>query len=373
MKGARGGRGSGKSHFFAESVVEAHVLDPDFESVMIREVQKSLRFSAKKLIEQKIQSLGVGHLFDVMQNEIRHRNGKGIMIFQGMQDHTADSIKSLEAFDLAWVEEAQNISARSMELLLPTFRKSGSQIWFSWNPDDPSDPVEQLVDDMVCVHVNYYDNPFCPQEIINEAERHLRRKPETFDHVWLGGYNVRNEASIFLDHYRVEEFEPSADWEPLHGLDWGFSTDPTAALRVYYRNGYVFIYQEAGGVGLELDKTAKKLEETIPNIGKYVIRADSARPESISYCRRNGLPKITAVEKWSGSVEDGIEWIKSTKGVIIHPQCRETIDEFRLYSYKIHKQTGEILPDIVDKNNHYIDALRYALAPLIRQTEFIFE
>ena len=152
-KGAKGGRGSGKSHFFAELLVESMVMDASLQAVCIREIQKSLKFSAKKLIEDKIRSLNVSHMFDVTINEIRRIGGEGIVIFQGMQDHTADSVKSLEGFNVCWVEEAQSLSKRSMELLLPTIRAPESEIWFGWNPENDYDPVDLLFnsDDKDCV------------------------------------------------------------------------------------------------------------------------------------------------------------------------------------------------------------------------------
>ena len=366
-KGAKGGRGSGKSHFFAESLVEFHILNPDESSVCIREIQKSLKFSAKKLIEDKIKKLKVSHLFKITQNEIKCLEGDGVIIFQGMQDHTADSIKSLEGFMIAWVEEAQTLSKRSLELLLPTIRAEGSEIWFSWNPDQEDDAVQSLIPDMICIHVNFMDNIFCPEKIKNEAERHLRVNPDTYDHVWLGGFNVLNDAQIFKGKFDFIEFDVADVWNPLHGLDWGFSQDPTAGVRCYLENKSLYIYQSAGKVGLELDDTAKYLENKIPEMGKYVIRADSARPESISYCKRHGLPLIQGVKKWAGSVEDGIEYIKSLDRIIVHPDCKDVHDEFRLYSYKVDKRTGDITKIIVDKHNHYIDAIRYAIQPFISQ------
>lgn len=376
FKGAKGGRASGKSHFFAELLVEECVADPTLSAVCIREIQKSLKFSAKRLIEKKIAEMGVGHLFQIVDNEIRRRpvHGMsappGVIIFQGLQDHTADSIKSLEDFRIVWVEEAQSISARSMQLLLPTFR-GGSQLWFSWNPDQPDDPVEKLfaslsADEGVLVHANYLDNPMCPEESKQDAERHRRNDPDTYDHVWLGGYNTKRDAIIFNGKYSIEEFEPQWDWEPLHGLDWGFSQDPTAAVRCYVYDNTLYVYQEAGKVGLELDETADYLRERIPGIEQYVIRADSARPESVSYCKRDGLRLIESVEKWKGSVEDGIQHMRAYDRIAIHPQCKETAQEFRLYAYKVNKQTDEVTPVIIDKNNHYIDAIRYALAPIIK-------
>lgn len=375
FKGAKGGRGSGKSHFFAEMLVEELIVDPTISAVCIREVQKSLRFSAKRLIEKKIAEMQVGHLFKILDTEIRRIapapvQQPGVIIFQGLQDHTADSIKSLEDFRIVWVEEAQSISARSMQLLLPTFR-AGSQLWFSWNPDQPDDPVEKLFATLqpregMVVHVNYLDNPMCPEETISDAERHRRYDSDTYDHVWLGAFNTKRDAIIFNKKFEVREFEPQWDWDPLHGLDWGFALDPTAAVRAYVYEDTLYIRSEAGKVGLDLDDTPKYLCERIPGLEDYVIRADNARPESISYCKRHGLHRIEAVEKWPGSVEDGIQVMRAFKRIVIHPDCIETAQEFRLYCYKVDKQTGDVLPQIVDKNNHYIDAIRYALAPIIR-------
>lgn len=374
-KGAKGGRGSGKSHFFAELLVEEHIANPDQQTVCIREIQKSLKFSAKKLIEDKIRALGVQELFDITMTEIRRVGGQGIIIFQGMQDHTADSIKSLEGFNRAWIEEAQSISARSMELLLPTIRAPGSELWFSWNPDQPDDPVElhfKDVDDdtdFILVHVNYQDNPFCPDELIQEAKRHARVSPETYNHVWLGGYNTRNEAQVFHGKWRVEEFEPGEDWQPMFGADWGFAQDATTAVEVYVVDRTLYIRREAYKVGLEQDHIPGFFKRHIPGIDRHVIRADSARPETISHVKGKGLPKTEGVKKWPGSVEDGVEYMRSFDEIVIHPDCEHAAEEFRLYSYKVHKQTGDILPQIDDSWNHCIDAVRYSLQPLIRQVK----
>lgn len=200
-KGASGGRSSGKSHFFAEQAVEEMVCDPNLRFVCIREVQRSLKFSAKSLIESKIKRLGVGHLFDVQQREIRRRGGDGVMIFEGMQDHTADSIKSLEGFGRAWVEEAQSISKRSLDLLLPTIRADGSEIWFSWNPDQPNDPIDAFFgtnpEGAIRVKATYLDNPFCPSVMRTEADRLRRADPEAFEHIWMGGYFLGGHGRVY--------------------------------------------------------------------------------------------------------------------------------------------------------------------------------
>lgn len=375
FKGLYGGRGSGKSHQFGAGLVLRHAMDENLNSVCIREIQKSLKFSAKKLIEEKIRDFGLSHLFDITLTEIRRINEKGeqtgIIIFQGMQDHTADSIKSLEGFDIAWVEEAQTISKRSLELLEPTIRKAGSEIWFSWNPENEDDAIEQFVkvyrDEFLLKKINYTENPYISDELIQSAERHRIKQPETFDHVWLGGYRTISDSQIFKNKFEVKDFEIDYSYgEPLHGLDFGFSQDPTAGVQVYVKDNCLYINNEFGQVGLDLDDTADFAIKHISEFASYVIQADSARPESISYLKRNGLPMIKGVQKWSGSVEDGIEFIRSFDKVFIHSRCEEVAREFRLYSYKIDKRTGDILPKIEDANNHYIDAIRYALSELMR-------
>ena len=379
-KGAKGGRGSGKSHFFAECIIEAMLINPDARIVCIREIQRSLKFSSKALIESKINSLGVSEYFEITLTEIRAKRGNGLIIFQGMQDHTADSIKSLEGFDIAWVEEAQNLSKRSLELLRPTIRKENSELWFSWNPENETDAVDSFfkqmqengATDFVLITANFSDNPFLPTELFNEQEYDRKFNPSTYEHIWLGGYNTKSDALIFKGKFRVESFNTDGLGNPYHGLDFGFANDPTAAIRCYMHEKKLYISHEAGAVGLELDYTAEFLKERIENIHKYVIRADNARPESISYLKRHGLSMITPTIKGKGSIEDGIEFIRSFEAIIIHERCVETAREFRLYSYKTDPHSGDILPQILDENNHYIDALRYALEPLIKSKTTIW-
>jgi len=354
----------------AETLIDDHVRDPDRQSVCVREIQKSLKFSAKKLIEDKIAALGVSKLFTITQTEIRRNGGRGIIIFQGLQDHTADSIKSLEGFDCAWVEEAQSLSAHSVELLIPTIRAPGSELWFTWNPDQPDDPIEQLAKnnpDAILVHANYDDNPWCPVEMRQLADWQKRVDYEKFSHIWLGGFNTKSESKIFKNCI-AEELTPAAHWNgPYYGADFGFAKDPTCFVRCWIFGNTLYIDKDAGRPGLELDETASFFEKHDPDIAKHTIRADSARPESISYLKRHGLPRIEGVKKWPGSVEDGVAFLQAFDRIVIHPQCRDMLEESRTYAYKIDKKTGDILPKIEDENNHRWDAVRYALQPLIAQ------
>ena len=192
-KGVWGGRGSGKSHFFAEALVERCIMQPGLRAVCVREVQKSLKDSVKRLIEDKITALGVADRFTVLNAEIKTPGG-GLIAFQGMQDHTSETIKSLEGFGVAWVEEAQTLSARSLEMLRPTIRAPGSELWFSWNPRSAGDPVDAFLRrekppaDSVIVRANYPDNPFLPRELEQERRDDMAHRPDRYAHIWLGEY-----------------------------------------------------------------------------------------------------------------------------------------------------------------------------------------
>lgn len=205
-KGAHGGRGSGKSHFFAEMMVETAFMQP-IRAVCIREVQQSIKQSVKLLLEDKIQRLGFGSAFGVFDAEIRCPHG-GLIIFQGMQSHTADSIKSLEGYDIAWWEEAQTASQRSLDLLRPTIRKDNSELWFSWNPESPRDPVDKFFrgkhkqEKAVCIEVNWRDNPWFPDSLRADMEHDKRYNPDKYLNVWEGQYRQVLEGAVFADEIR---------------------------------------------------------------------------------------------------------------------------------------------------------------------------
>lgn len=200
-KGAHGGRGSGKSHFFGELLVEECLAEKGTLAVCIREVQKTLTQSSKRLIESKIREMNVGSEFRVFNDKIE-TPGDGIIIFQGMQDHTAESIKSLEGFRIADVEEAQTLSARSLTLLRPTIRAPGSQLWFRWNPRRKTDAVDEFLrtkkpEGSVVVKVNWRDNPFWTKELDDERKLDLKLYPERYDHIWEGDYAKAFEGAYF--------------------------------------------------------------------------------------------------------------------------------------------------------------------------------
>lgn len=223
-KGLWGGRGSGKSHFFAELAIERCLQDTT-RIVCIREIQKSIKQSVKLLLEDKIKSMGVSQYFEVLESEIRHKANGSIIIFIGMQNHTADSIKSLEGYDIAWWEEAQTASQRSLDLLRPTIRKPQSELWFSWNPDEEDDPIDELLrgsqrlSNAIVIQANYKDNPFFPDELRVEMEQDRARNYQKYLHTWEGGYNVIVEGAIFAKELAKAQEENRITFvEPLAGI-----------------------------------------------------------------------------------------------------------------------------------------------------------
>lgn len=377
-KGAYGGRGSAKSWFFADLLVERFVMDPTTRAACIREVQHTLDQSSKQLIEDRIKYHGVAPLFRILNTHIETPQG-GLVLFQGMSKVTADNIKSMEGIDIAWAEEAQTISQRSLDILRPTIRKPGSELWFSWNPRKATDPVDAFLRGPVkppgaeVVQANYRDNPWFPEVLRDEMEHDRARDPEKYAHVWLGEYERKSEARVFRN-WTVRDFETRAGVSFLFGADWGFATDPTVLVRCYVDGRTLFVDREVYKVGCEIDATPTLFDTIDPDqpgqARRWVITADSARPETISYLQRHGYHRIRPARKGAGSVEEGVEFLKSYD-IVVHPRCVHTIDELTLYSYKTDKLTGDVLPVLEDKKNHVIDALRYAVESLRANTQVL--
>lgn len=372
FKGAKGGRGGAKSHFFAEGAIE-DCLSGHTRMACVREVQNSIKDSVKQLLEDKINRFGVAHLFRITEREITGPYDS-LIIFRGLQNHTATSIKSLEGFNRCWVEEAQTISQRSLDLLIPTFRR-GSQLSFSWNPVSKTDPIDRFFadnegdPDFACVKVTYADNPWFPDELRRDMERDKARDPDKYAHIWLGEYQRNSQARVFRN-WTVSSFETPVDARFYFGADWGFAVDPTVLVRCFLAGRTLFIDAEVYQVGCAIDHTPALFEQAPDGVAAWrpqdwQITADSARPETIDYMQRHGFPRITNALKGPSSVMDGIEFLKSYD-IVVHPRCRYLADELALYSFKTDKLTGEILPVLEDKKNHVIDALRYALESLRR-------
>ena len=417
-KGAYGGRGSAKSHFFADRLIKDCVKHRSTAAACIREVQRTLGQSSKRLIESKLHERGwaSGRGFKIFKDVIE-TPGDGIISFIGLQDHTADSIKSLEGYRRFWVDEAQQLGAYSLKILRPTPRAEGAEMWFSWNPKNAPDPEhpDASIDGMfrlnnpaelpgggICIQANWRDNPWLPDDLYAELCYDFKHRiKEDYQHIWEGAYQTRSEARVF-HNWEVRDFDtPTSGVIFRFGADFGFAQDPSVLVRAWIgrfddagnavhdpTGRDLFLDFEAYKVGCDVDYTPALFAggavagegnpwgnknpfsaPGIPEAHRFPITCDSANPQTISYLQRHGLPGCKPAIKGPGSIEEGVEFLKSYR-VIIHPRCRHTADEFLLYSYKTDPKTEQILPILEDKKNHVIDAVRYALEDVRRGRGF---
>jgi hypothetical protein len=236
-------------------------------------------------------------------------------------------------------KEAESITADSWEVLEPTLRVEGSFFLVNYNPDDAAAPTHLMFGDSprpdaLVQHVDYRDNPFLTEPLRLVAEYLRSVDDDAYRHVWLGECRTHSEAQVFRGKFSVEEFTPvrrpqpgdpwsataSKPWDgPYMGADWGFSQDPTTAVKCWIHEKTLYIEHEAYGVGVDIDKTPA-LFDTIPDARKYLIRADNARPETISYMQQNGYPRVQPCAKWKNCAEYGVTFLRSYEKIIIHPR-----------------------------------------------------
>jgi phage terminase large subunit len=283
--------------------------------------------------------------------------------------HDPQGFQSTNAIDIFWGEEANSISQESIDIILPTVRRDGSELWFTYNRKLKDEPVHRLAQrpDANFQHINYDKNPFFPKVLQIEMEYDKLHDYEKYMHVWLGEPQQFSQASVFRGKYRVEDFDTPADAEFYFGADWGFSVDPTSLIRCFIIGRRLYIDHEAYGVGVEIDDTPKMFD-TVPDSRNWKITADSARPETISYMKRNGFRMKGAI-KGKDSVVEGVKFLQDYE-IICHTRCKHMAYELGAYSYKVDKLTQEVIPVLEDKDNHCIDSLRYAIEGVRRAKPF---
>jgi len=297
-KAAYGGRGSGKSHFFADLLIEDCLAEKGTRAVCIREVQKSLKESAKRLIEDKLAEHRITEAdgFRVFR-EVIQTPGDGIIAFQGMSDHTAESIKSLEGYKRAWVEEAQSLSARSLSLLRPTIRAEGSQIWFSWNPRRKTDPVdamlrgETLPTGAAVVRANWSDNPWFPSVLEQERQDCLRDNPDQYAHIWEGDY-----ATVLAGAYFARSIAEARQQSRIARV----SADPLMTTRAYF---------DIGGTGAKADACAIWICQFIGReirVLDYYEAVGQPLAAHVQWLREKGYGKALVVLPHDGATQDKV-------------------------------------------------------------------
>jgi phage terminase large subunit len=320
-------------------------------------------------MKRAIIDMGLEDAFVQTKHGLTCRNGSEF-IFRGLQ--YPDRIKSLDDIKYCWVEEAHSVTQEAWDVLLPTIRADGSEIWVSYNPDLETDPVHKMFvvegrPDATVVTINWMDNPHFPEALKRELEYDQATDTDKYLHIWEGEPRKASKAQVFAGKWRIGEYietDPPKQRVFYFGADWGFSQDPSVLVRCFIDDERLYVDHEAYAVGVDIDDLAR-LFETVPEAQRWYITADSARPETISYLQKRGW-KIRGAKKGKGSVEDGVAFLRSFREIVVAPRCKHTIDEMKLYSYKVDRLTGEPTPDLEDKNNHVIDSLRYALEPIIK-------
>ena len=371
-KVAWGGRAAGRSWTFG-ALMLLRASEQRTICLCARETQESISDSVHRVLANTVDRLGLPG-WDVQQYKLVHANGSEIT-FCGIRTDPA-KIKSTEGVDICWVEEAEAVSENSWAYLTPTIRKSGSQIWVTFNTRFETDPTYKRFvisppQGALIRKVSFRDNPWHNAEMESERRHMLQTDPDAYACIWEGEPARSTLAQVLSGKVSVRTFEAKDTWDgPYYGIDWGFATDPTAANRCWIHNDALWIDYEAHGVrgdesnDSEIDALPGLLMK-VPGMENHVARADCSRPETISYVKRHGFPKIQACRKWPKSVEDGVARLRGFSEIVIHPRCEHTILETRLYSHKVDKLSGDVLPEILDKHNHHMDALRYAIQPLL--------
>jgi len=369
-RGAYGGRGSGKSQNFA-TMAAVWGYSENLRILCTRELQVSIRESFHAELANAIKAVPwlLAH-YAIGESYISGKNGTEF-IFKGLR-HNISSIKSMAKIDLCIVEEAEDVPESSWIDLIPTIRSPKAEIWVVWNPRTDNSPVDRrfrkhIDDDMLIAEINYTDNPWFPATLEAERLRDYRNlDPALYGHIWDGRYLAISDAQVLKGKYEIAEFEPLPDWDGAYfGADWGFSVDPTAVTKCWIHKNVLYVEYEAYGAGVEIDHLPA-LFDSIPSIRRHVIWADNARPETISYMRRQGF-NIRGAVKGKGSVEDGVANLRGYDKIIIHPRCKNAINEARLWSYKVDRLSGDVLPVLVDANNHVYDSIRYSLEPIMKR------
>jgi len=364
-RAAHGGRGSAKSWSFASALL-THGMQQPLRIGCYRELQRSISTSSKQILDDVIKREGWHSFYKSTKTDIVGVNGTSF-IFAGLR-HNIDSIRSTEGIDIAWISEAAKVSASSWDVLRPTIRKLGSEIWCEWNPDLPTDPVDDMFrgekgppPNTLIHEVNWNDNPFFPETLLADMEYDKRRDSDKYNWVWNGNYRKNSQARVF-NNWKEEEFDAPSDAVFRLGADFGHSLeitgDPSVLIRCYVDGFNLYIDYEAYGHGINI-RDLPQLFESVPDARRWMITADTSRPETIRYLQGEKF-KMQAAIKGPRSVEEGVEFLKNYN-IIVHPRCINTIRELNAYSYKVDDVTEQVLPILEDNNNHVIDALRYAI------------
>ena len=380
--GFYGGRGGGKSEAVAEYIIQLMLTTRDGRVLCAREIQKSIKESVKSTIERKIREKKLDQYFEFVETEIRCKTTGAVCMFSGLASHTTDSIKSFDSIDFCWVEEAQTVSKRSLDVLTPTIRKPGSRLAFTWNPRNQFDAVELFFgaprEKMKKHLVNYYDNKYCPQELKDEAEFCRINRPQDYEHIWLGGYEQVTEGAYYsrqiaeaIEGGRITrvDLEKSAPIHVVQDLGGASMTSDQTAIWFFQKVGkeyHLLAYWEGNGTSATED--AKLIRDYIDNLGGVMgtvfLPHDSRQKQKSSGMSTldtyRGLGFTCEVVPMVG-IMDGINAVRDIfhKCWFDQEACKEGLNALRNYHEKKDPITGRSAGADHDRWSHGADGFRY--------------
>lgn len=372
-KVAHGGRGSGKSWGFARALLVLAAQKP-IRVLCAREVQKSIKDSVHRLLSDQIQAIGLGAFFDVLETEIRGKNGS-LFLFAGLAQHTVESIKSFEGCDVVWVEEAQTVTKRSWDVLTPTIRKTGSEIWVTFNPDMETDETYQRFvvhagpGDFV-VQMNYDSNPWFGQELEIERQDTLRRDPDSYPNIWGGVPKRVSEGAIY--RYEIERLYEEkrvrlVPYDPLLKVHtvWDLGWNDAMSIGMVQRSGAeVRFIDHLKDSHHTLDWYVAQLErkpyrwgtDFIPHDGKARNTQTGKSTEEALTAMQRRVTVLPALD-----IEEGIKAARMMFPRVYFDQDKtaELLESLKRYQRSINQQTREPGAPLHDKYSHDADMFRY--------------
>lgn len=360
-----GGRFSLKSHTVARYLL-IQARTKKTRVACFREYQNSIVESSHQLLSDLIDQYGLTD-FEVTDKSIINKVNGSDFLFKGLH-RNEQSIKSIEGIDIAWVEEAQSVTQKSIEVLTPTVRKEGSKIIYTYNRLTPNDPVHQRLviegrPNSIVINANYFvaeKYGYLPDVIKKEIEDDKKNRPNLYKHKWLGEPDGQ-EGKIYTNWKIIDELPHEAGLV-RRGLDFGFSVDPAALVAVYKYNGGYILDEELYAPKMynkDIVEVIKQLDE--PNT---IVIADSQEPKSIAQMKQLGLT-IFPCEKGKDSIRNGIQLVQSHK-VSVTRRSQNIIREYQNYQWKKDRNGDPVSPNIPEdrQDDHLMDAVRYAIASL---------
>jgi phage terminase large subunit len=381
-----GGRDSGKSTMFAKALLRLS-FDEKCNILCCREQIKDIGKSIYVLFLDIINNVDEYKQFFVAKDNkmlgphiINNLTGS-LIYFEGLRDINVDNIKSIHGIKYLWIEEGHYITQNTWITAIPSIRgaswgnntKSGCEIWVTMNPKYETDFLynefiikgkDKYKDNLVLKKLSWRHNyEHLSKESYNNLLSCRNDDYELYMHMYEGECIRKSNIHVFSrDFFVIQEFEEPQGIFPYYGIDFGFS-DPTAGIRCYIQDENLYITHEYKKTNVTLDILGYELEKSLKDykkVGKYIATADNARPDLIDMLSKYGYPVKPAI-KGRGSIEAGIEYIKTFKKCYVHPRCQEFLKEVYNLKYKTDRHSGQIKDEIEDKNNHLVDSLRYSL------------